>query len=273
MTSRRISLTAISAGTTFLEAKDANGRVQAALEVTVKEKQTYSAFVHFVFDKSGRSAAAGLSEAEHMIDVANKIYLPQANIELSRRDSGPCRLPFDLPQGMPTYLKEFSAPRTWLRNTPGPLPCIASRAPGQEGCLPEEVQGPLSMADFDVIRRYQIMCNLLSHVDRNSDYNIFIVRSLERDPGPYVTRAYTPSSNKGIEINACIIPNGYVNGQILAHEFGHYLLRPKPSFLRPDGHSTGKNDLMQDYMGPDDLKIPKEQANYMNGSGRQYDTW
>ena len=273
VTGRGVALTPVSAGTVFLDAQDGTGRVVASLEITVKAKVTMSTFVHFVFDRGGRSPSVGLDQALHMIEVANKLYLPQANIELVKRDSGPVRLPFNLERGLPISTPAFNAPRSWFRHSPGPLPCIASREPGATGCLPEESQGRLSAGDFKAIRNYQIQCNVLSHVDPNSDYNMFFVSALEQDRLPSITRAFTPSNLRQIEVNACFIPNAGAQGQVLAHEFGHYLLRPKPSFMGPDGHSNGRNDLMQEYPGPDDLKIPKQQANYMNPSGRQYDTW
>jgi hypothetical protein len=267
---RLIELTAKSPGTAFLEARNATGQMQASLEITVKARMVLRTFVHFIFEKNGRSGAAGLEVAEHMIEVANKLYLPQANIELLRSGSGPCQLPFNLDKGMPIRLEEFNAPRSWLRNTPGPLPCIASRVPDQRGCLPEEVQGPLKTPlDFDRIRKFQITSNILGHVNLTSDYNIFFVRFMDEP----LVGGFTPSTLRGTSVNACIIPDSGTRGQVLAHELGHYLLRPGPSFLGPDGHSTVPGHLMLEDPGPDDIKIPKEQANYMNTSGRQYDTW
>src|ERR1019366_3135004 len=165
---RRIVLTAKGAGTVFLEAVDATGRTQATLEITVKEKMTLHVFSHFVFEKSGRMGSTGPDEARQMVEVANKLYLPQANIELVLDGSGPCRLPFDMDRGLPIHLPPFNAPRRWLRNTPaGPLPCIASRTPDARGCLPEEVQGPLkTLEDFKALRKYQIICNIVGNIDQ-----------------------------------------------------------------------------------------------------------
>jgi hypothetical protein len=35
-----------------------------------------------------------------MMDVVNKLLLPQANVMLSRRDSGDVNLPYDMEQGL-----------------------------------------------------------------------------------------------------------------------------------------------------------------------------
>jgi hypothetical protein len=118
-----------------------------------------------------------------------------------------------------------------------------------------------------------MVCNILSHVDPNSDYNIFFVQAI--DP-PTAAGAFTPTrpgKPDWVAVNACFIPERYANGQTLAHELGHYLLRPWPSFMDPTGHSTGMNDLMQHRPRPGDVKIPKDQSNYMNPSGVKYEKW
>jgi hypothetical protein len=51
---RGIKLKGVSTGTVLMEAVDGTGRVQAALEITVKAKLTLSSSVHFIFDKGGR---------------------------------------------------------------------------------------------------------------------------------------------------------------------------------------------------------------------------
>jgi hypothetical protein len=81
--------------------------------------------------------------------------------------------------------------------------------------------------------------------------------------------AFSPRNLKSVSINACAIPRWSAFGYNLAHELGHFLLAPEPSFLNLDanGQSGGKNDLMQARPLPKDIKIPKEQANFMNLSG------
>ena len=65
------------------------------------------------------------------------------------------------------------------------------------------------------------------------------------------------------------MPRAFAFGYILAHELGHFLLAPEPSFLHLDatGHSSGPNELMRDGSLPAEIKIPKDQANFMNLSG------
>ena len=251
-------------GTTFLEAINTSGQVQATLEINVKAKMVVTTAVFFVFEKNGRTCASGLSTAENMIDVANKLYRPQANIELQRIESGPMNVPFTMDSGMPVHLGEFNAPRSFLRNTPGPLPCIASRSPDSRGCLPEESRGVLKTEqDFQGLRRYQMTCNILSRISQRAQYNVIFVRFLDEP----LTRGFTPAKLNGIAVNACFIPDSATVGQVLGHELGHFLLRPNPSFLGPGGHSTTDGDLMVEHPGPNDIKIPKEQAIFMNPSG------
>ena len=85
----------------------------------------------------------------------------------------------------------------------------------------------------------------------------------------FFVRAYSPRNMKSVAINACVIPGVFASGYILAHELGHFLLAPEPSFLQldADGHSRGSHDLMQASALPEDIKIPEAQANWMNLSG------
>jgi hypothetical protein len=94
---RLITITGSTPGTVRLEA---TGSDQATLEVTVKAQKKVSTFVHFVFDKSGRTTNKGLTEATQIIEVVNKLLGPQANVSMFRRDSGGFTLPFDLPMGV-----------------------------------------------------------------------------------------------------------------------------------------------------------------------------
>ena len=48
-----------------------------------------------------------------------------------------------------------------------------------------------------------------------------------------------------------------------------YLTSPIPSFLGRDGYSSKRGHLLFRTPRPDDIKIPKEQANFMNRSGVQ----
>jgi hypothetical protein len=277
---RGILLTAVNPGTVILEAKDPGGGVRAALEITVKQRRTLTTCYVGISDNSGRMSTTGMASATHMLEVANKLYLPQANIELLHHASKGVALTFDMPTGMPTIFPPFAAPRSWDRNTPGPLACISSRPPGVFGrggniplCLLEErIIAPLRSADdLDAIRRTQMLINIVVHVDPGSDYNIFFVRALDQHGGAGglvgFTKGFTPLALNGIAINAVFIQDSAATGHVLAHELGHFLLSPNPGFMPPDGHSRGTNDLMRSTQGPTDIKIPKEQANFMNASG------
>jgi hypothetical protein len=262
---RVILLTGIGPGTVHLEARDTTGGVRATLEITVKEQKHLATFIHFVFDKSHRATARGLYEAVQVMEVANKILQPQVNVKMWRRDSGGFSLPFDMARGVPTMEIDFTVPTAWNRPTPGPLPCFASRPPGPLGCMPEETPGSLSARDFEGVRQWNMLANILSHVDPRSDYNIFFVRRLDQLPGPFLTGAYTPADLKGLYLNVCIMPDS-AWGQTLAHELGHFLLRGA-KFMDRTGHSSGPHDLMGSTLDPDGLMIPKQQANFMNPSG------
>lgn len=254
-----------------MEAVDGSGRVQATLEITVKAKLTLSTSCHFVSDKSGRGPRISTSTADAMINSANAIYLPQANIELKNMDFEGIRLPFDLKQGVASdYPPGLRYRRSWFQHTPGPLPCISSRKAGPQGCPLEEVRAADFMeAEFETLRDYQIHCNIFRNVSPTSDYNIFFIDRIKQTDMRFFVRAFTPRNLKNVSVNACVIPGVYAYGYILAHEFGHYLLAPEPSFLHLDatGHSAGRNDLMQPSSLPEDIKIPKVQANFMNLSG------
>lgn len=57
---RPILLTGIRPGTVRLEAQDKTGAARATLEITVKAQKKLATFIHFVFDKSGRSTKNGV---------------------------------------------------------------------------------------------------------------------------------------------------------------------------------------------------------------------
>jgi hypothetical protein len=209
---RPIVITAIRPGTVRLSAG------QATLEITVKAPKKLATFIHFVFDKSGRSSNKGLTEAVQAMEVTNKLFVPQANVLLFRRDSGGFHLPFDLPWGVPV--------------------------------------GDASVES-----------NLLSHMDPQSDYNIFFVQQVSEPNSRAVTVAYTPVDSRGRVRNCCIVPN-IASGQELAHELGHFLLDGFSS-LDVSGHPAGapRDNLMTKVPNTHSLRIPKQQANFMNPSG------
>lgn len=284
---RGFLLSSVNPGTAFLEAKNSSGAVQAALEITVKIRKTLSTCFIGVFDQSRRGPVTGLNNAAQILEICNKLYRPQVNLELSHRTSRGVALTFDMPTGVPTIYPPFAQLRNWDRNTPGPLSCVSSRPPASFGrpasgvpfcILEDKIVPPLrSAADLEAIRRTQMLINIVVHVDASADYNIFFVKVLDQhaSSGGLVgfTGAFTPQKVTGVAINACFIQDSVANGHTLAHELGHYLLSPSlfavppPSFLDRDGHSHVFGHLMFPHPGPLDIKIPKEQANLMNISG------
>jgi hypothetical protein len=110
--------------------------------------------------------------------------------------------------------------------------------------------------------------NLFSHLDPQSDYNIFFVQQVSEPNNHAVTVAYTPVDSNGKILNCCILPN-MATGQELAHELGHFLLSGFPSLDIITGHPIGapRDNLMTRYPNTHSLQIPKQQANFMNPSG------
>ena len=209
---RMISITGTQPGTVLL------GAGQAALEITVKAPKRLATFIHFVFDKSRRCSNKGIAEALHAIDVANKLLIPQVNVQMNRRDSGGFYLPFDLPWGV-----------------------LAGDT--------------------------KIESSIFSHMDPQSDYNVFFVEQVSEPQNKAVTVAYTPTDSTGRILNCCVMPN-IAGGQELAHELGHFLLSGFPN-LDITGHPrmAPRNNLMTKVPNTHSLHIPKEQANFMNPSG------
>lgn len=261
---REIVITGSRLGTVRLEAQDSSGRAQATLEISVKRRRTISTFIHFVFDRSNRSTQLGLSDAVQMMDVVNKLLLPQANVMLSRRDSGGVNLPYEMERGLlltANPYKALKSNQSWQRKIAGPLPCISRQPLGPAGCMPETVQGNLTQAEFDDIRSFNMIAGILTHLDPSSNYNLFFVSRFDEPPGAF-TGAFSPTDPNGTILNACIVHAG-VRGQGLAHELCHFLLNGA-TFLDSSGHSRGVNDLMKASPGQFDIFIPKNQANFIN---------
>lgn len=109
--------------------------------------------------------------------------------------------------------------------------------------------------------------NLFSHMDPQSDYNIFFVQQVSEPQNKAVTVAYSPVDSTGRVRNCCIIPD-IAGAQELAHELGHYLLNGYPS-LDITGHPMGvpRDNLMTKVPNTHSVNIPKQQANFMNPSG------
>ena len=125
--------------------------------------------------------------------------------------------------------------------------------------------------DLEAIRRTQMLINIVRFVDPAMDYHIFHVRVLDQhvSEGRAVgfTAGFTPNKVDGVAVNACFVQDSALTGQTIAHECSHFLTSPIPGFLDRDGHSSKRGHLLFRTPGPDGIKIPKAQANFMNRSG------
>ncbi len=271
---RGIVLSPVTPGTVFLDAKDQAGRVVAFLEITVKARKVLNTAMFRIGDKGGRFPNRPPNSVEQAIGIANKLLMPQANVKIVGQFHRGLVTNFEMPTGMPTVYPAFAQSKSWDRNTTGPLACVSSHPPGPLGdCILEDrvvppMRGP---ADLEAMRRTQMLINIVRFVDSSMDYNIFHVRVLDQHAGEGgavgFTAAFTPNKIDGAAINACFVQDSALTGQNIAHEHCHFLTSPIPSFLDRNGHSRTRGDLLFATPGPQDIKIPKQQANFMNRSG------
>jgi hypothetical protein len=272
---RGIVLEPVAPGTVFLDAKDPTGGVRASLEITVKARKTLKTAMFRMLDKAGRGPAKPVNAVEQQIGVANKLMVPQANVRIAAQFHRGFHLAFEMPTGVPTIIHPFARDLSWERNTTGPLSCVSSHPLGPFGeCVLEDrvippMRGP---ADLEQMRRTQMWINIVALVDPSMDYTMFHFRVLDQhasEGGVAVgfTRALTPFKDNGVALNAVFLQDSALAGHVMAHELAHYLTSPFPKFLDKDGHSNKRGHLLQPTPGPDDIKIPKEQANIMNRSG------
>jgi hypothetical protein len=112
-----------------------------------------------------------------MMNVVDKRVLPQANVMLSRRDSGDVNLPYDMERGLLLTSNPCNAlkAQNWRRTIAGPVPCLSRLPLGALGYMPEAGQGALSQTGFDDIRAFDMLAGILTHLDSRSDYNMFFV--------------------------------------------------------------------------------------------------
>jgi hypothetical protein len=269
-----------TAKTVFIDATNASGRPVVSLEVAVKKPVTLNTFIHFVFDKAGRTTRLGLTEAMQIVEVANKIMQPQTNLTIVRGDSGGMRLPFEMPRGVPGDFPNFHAPHSFDQVGGGMMQCISSTPLGPEGCMPETdinvLKAGLARAkvvldpetlkrDFEALRATQMLTNMVNRLSAKFEYHILFIADFDRSQGGLAptTGAFTPLALNGVEVNCCLMPPG-ARGQSLAHELCHFLLRTV--HVGPGRHSTGKNQLMRTSPGLSDINISKDQANAINPS-------
>jgi hypothetical protein len=269
-----------TAKTVFIDAANSTGARVVSLEVAVKKPVTLNTFIHFVFDKVGRTTPGGLTGALQTVDVANKIMQPQTNLTIVRGDSGGMRLPFEMPRGVPADFPTFHAPHSFDRPGGAMMECISSTPLGLDGCMPETDINVLKAAlarakvvldpetlkhDFEALRATQMLTNMVNRLSPNFEYHILYIADFDRSQGGFATTtgAFTPVAGNGVEINCCLMPPA-ARGQSLAHELCHFLLRTV--HVGPGRHSTGKNHLMTQAPGLSDINISKDQANAINPS-------
>jgi hypothetical protein len=266
--------------TVFIDATNSTGTRVASLEAAVKKPMSLNTFIHFVFDKAGRTTPQGLTGALQTVEVANKIMQPQTNLTIVRGDSGGMRLPFEMPRGVPADFPTFHAPHSFDRQGGRMMACISSTPLEPEGCMPESDINVLRVGlerakvildaetlkhDFEALRATQMLTNMVNRLSPSFEYHILYVADFNRSSGGFAptTGAFTPTALNGVEINCCFMPPA-ARGQSLAHELCHFLLRTV--HVGPGRHSTGKNQLMTRVPGPSDINISKDQANAINPS-------
>jgi hypothetical protein len=269
-----------TAKTVFIDATNPTGARVASLEVAVKQPMTLNTFIHFVFDKAGRTTPQGLTGALQTVDVANKIMQPQTNLTIVRGDSGGMRLPFEMPRGVPADFPSFHAPHAFDQAGGRMMECVSSTPLGPEGCMPETDINTLRVGlerektfldaetlkrDFEALRATQMLTNMVNRLSPNFEYHILFITDFDKTQGGFAstTGAFTPLALNGVEINCCLMPPG-ARGQSLAHELCHFLLRTV--HVGPGRHSSGKNQLMRQAPGLSDVNISKDQANAINPS-------
>jgi hypothetical protein len=214
------------------------------------------------------------------VEVANKILQPQTNLTIVRGDSGAMRLPFEMPSGIPADFPNFHAPHSFDQAGGRMMQVISSTPLGPAGCIPETdinvLRTGLERAgtrldeetlkrDFNALRATQMLTNMVNRLSPSFEYHILYIADFDRSQGGLATStgAFTPVAMNGVEINCCLMPPG-ARGQSLAHELCHFLLRTV--HVGPGRHSTGKNQLMRQAPGLDDINISKDQANAINPS-------
>lgn len=115
-----------------------------------------------------------------------------------------------------------------------------------------------------------MLINIVRIVDPGMDYHIFHARVPDQHVGEGAvgfTAGFTPNKVDGVAVNACFVQDQALTGQTVGHECSHFLTSPIPGFLEQGGHSSKRGHLLFRTPGPDDIKIPKAQANFMNRSG------
>ena len=202
--------------------------------------------------------------------VANQLPMPQANVRIAGFFHQGFRTNFEMPIGMPTVYPAFMQDPNWDRNTQGPLAGVSSRLPwpiGERLLEDRLIRLLRGAADLESIRRTQMLINIVRLVDLGMDYHTFYVRVLDQHVSEGGAVGFTPNTVDGVAVNACFVQEQALTGQTIAHECSHFLTSPIPGFLDRDGHSSKRGHLLIRTPGPDDIKIPNEQVNFMNRSG------
>jgi hypothetical protein len=225
---RSIKIRGLSPGNGVIEARQ-GGSVVARLRYSVFEQVQCLTRFFTVRDKGGHWSRRPTTEAKAMVDLANKLFKPQANVSFY----------FDGPW--------LDAVETVL---PDVLPDIRSmQSPGTPLYYwgPQQLSGPLpATASPDYVVWSAIFKPAIQ--DRRV-FNVFFVWKTDD--------FNTPAATLG---NCMFMQDGIARqGHVFAHEAGHFCLgsdwHPKSG-----GHSFGPHDLMQQTRRDDFIKIPMDQA-------------
>ncbi len=176
-----VQIFGISHGTTLIKLRDANGRVLARLDVSVKRRKTVRTSFFFVEDNSGNKTSRPRSDVDAALDGMNDVWLSQANVEFVE--------------------KTVKFPLSFKRNF-GTEVRFTSHLPGVA----------IAQHEWDIV---------VAKRDFGADFNIFFVTDYEDDVNPNTDNADagTLSHQKSCLCDDSLTGHGL--GIVLAHEAGH----------------------------------------------------
>jgi hypothetical protein len=226
---RNFTIRGLTLGNGIVEARQGSS-VLARLQYTVFDRLAFSVRFFTVRDKGPRHwSRRALSDAPKMISLANKLFLPQANVLFTMDGPFADDVNLELPDILPDIRSMLSpGPHTYQTHVfgpvhfgvPGPSPDWTAWTAIFKPALPDKKK-----------------------------FNVFFVWRTD-DPN-------TPALTYG---NCCFIQDGIARPEhVFAHESGHFLLGPD---FEPHtgGHSNGPADLMQSTRRDDFVKVPMDQA-------------
>ena len=176
-----VQIFGVSHGTTLIKLRDANGRVLARLDVSVKRKKIVRTSFFFVDDNANHKSTRSLSDADAAITGMNDVWLPQANIQFVK--------------------KNVTKPLTFNRNFNTEVR-FTSHLPGVA----------VAEHEWDIV---------VARRDFGADFNVFFVTEYEDDTNLTTDNADagTLAHQKSCLCDDTL--NGHGLGVVLAHEAGH----------------------------------------------------